>query len=162
MDGPTADIEFLARSGHRPRVLAALAERRRDRHDLRDLTGASSPTMGRILGDFEERNWVRRDGSTYELTPLGEFVARKFAALREAMETERTLGDVWRWLPREIHGFSVDLFADAVVSYPGTGYPSEPVARASRLIEETGRMRGFGTTVFKSVNTGDGPPIQGE
>ncbi|WP_458191203.1 helix-turn-helix transcriptional regulator [Haladaptatus sp. NG-WS-4] len=47
---------------------------------------------------------------------------------------------------------AVELFADAVVSYPGPGYPYEPVKRVSQLIEETTAMCGFGTTVFKSIN----------
>jgi predicted transcriptional regulator len=146
------EIEFLARSTHRSTVLETLASAPRDRTDLRAVTGASSPTVGRILGDFTDRRWVVRHGPTYELTPLGEYVAGRFRDLRDAMETERKLRDVWRWLPREMAGFSVELFADAVVSYPGPAYPYEPVERVSHLIETTEAMRGFGTTVFKSVN----------
>lgn len=152
MDPALDDVEFLARSDHRVAVLDALAGSARDRRELLDATGASSPTMGRILGDFEDRRWIERDGSAYRLTPLGEFVAERFADLRTAMATERKLRGVWRWLPREMAGFSVELFEDAVVSYPGPGYPYEPVDRVTRLIEETDEMRGFGTTVFKSVN----------
>ena len=152
-EGPPLDeIEFLARSAHRVGVLDALSTRPSDRDALRAETGASSPTMGRILSDFEERRWVARDGRTYELTRLGEFVADRFFALREAMETERRLRDVSPWLPRRMEGFSVDLFADPVVSYPGPGYPYEPVDRVTELIEGTRRMRGFGTTVVKSSN----------
>jgi predicted transcriptional regulator len=146
------DIEFLARSGHRVGVLDALIDGRRTRDELRATTGASSPTVGRILGDFEERRWLVRDGTTCELTQLGRYVAEQFFELCSAMETERTLRDVWRWLPREMDGFSVELFEDAVVSYPGPGYPYHPVERVTMLIEETSAMRGFGTTVFKSIN----------
>lgn len=145
------DIEFIASSNHRVGVLDALAERGCDRDDLRSTTGASSPTMGRVLGDFEERRWIERIGRTYQLTPLGEFVAERFVELREAMETERKLRDVWQWLPREMEGFSVDLFADAVVAYPGPGYPYEPVERVIQLVEESDSMCGLGTTVFKSI-----------
>jgi predicted transcriptional regulator len=149
---PLDGIEFLARSEHRVGVLDALAERPRDRNDLRAATGASSPTMGRILADFENRRWVARNEGTYELTRLGEFVAEKFLDLRKAMETERKLRDVWQWLPLEMDGFTVDLFADAVVSYPGAGYPYQPIERVTQLIERTEAMRGFGTTVLKSSN----------
>ncbi|AFO58532.1 MULTISPECIES: winged helix-turn-helix domain-containing protein [unclassified Natrinema] len=152
MGSSIEDIEFLARSEHRAGVLQALAERPCDRNALQETTGASSPTIGRILGDFEDRRWATRDGSTYELTPLGEFVAKRFGDLRNAMETERTLRDVWQWLPREMDGFTVDLFADAVVSYPGPEYPYQPVDRVKKLIEETTTMHGFGTTIFKSIN----------
>ncbi|WP_306059093.1 helix-turn-helix transcriptional regulator [Natronococcus wangiae] len=152
MNAPLDEIGFLARSVHRVEVLDALVGQPCDRNDLRDATGASSPTMGRILGAFEDRRWVVRDGRTYELTPLGEFVAERFTDLREAMEMEQKLRDVWQWLPREMDEFTVDLFADAVVSYPGPGYPYEPVERLTQLIEDTGRLRGFDSIVFKSIN----------
>lgn len=146
------DVEFLARSTHRVGVLTALAQGSCDRAHLRTVTGASSPTMGRILSDFQERRWIDRSGPTYDLTQLGEFVADRFLGLCEAMAVERKLRDVWQWLPREMEGFSVDLFADAVVSYPGPGYPYEPVERVAQLVEETGRMRGFGTLELKAAN----------
>lgn len=151
--GPALDdIEFLARSAHRIGVLAALAEEPRDRHELCTTTGASSPTIGRILGDFEERRWIVRDGPTYELTPLGEYVADRFDGLHEAMRTERKLRDVWEWLPREMEGFSVDMFANAVVAYPGPEYPYRPVERVTQMIEATDTVRGFGTTLYKTSN----------
>ena len=152
MNTPLDEIAFLARSGHRVEVLDTLAAGPCDRTDLRETTGASSPTMGRVLNDFANRRWIVRDGRTYELTRLGEFVAERFMDLREAMETERKLRDVVPWLPREMEGFSVDLFADATVSYPGPGYPYQPVERVTQLIESTESMRGFGTTVVKSSN----------
>lgn len=147
-----ADIEFLARSPHRVGILDALADGACDRDELRSATGASKPTIGRILSDFEERTWSVRDGHDYRLTPLGEFVADRFERLREAMETERALRDVLPWLPSEMEGFSVGLFSGAIVSYPGPGYPYEPVERITELIEGTDAMRGFGTTVVKTSN----------
>ncbi|ELZ01329.1 transcriptional regulator [Natrialba chahannaoensis JCM 10990] len=151
MDSSVEDIEFIASSKHRVGVLDALADGGCDRDDLRSATGASSPTMGRVLSAFEERRWIERSGPTYELTPLGEYVADRFAQLREAMDTEQKLRDVWRWLPREMEGFSVELFADAVVAYPGPGYPYEPVERVIDLVDESEWMCGFGATVFKSI-----------
>ncbi|WP_254528451.1 helix-turn-helix transcriptional regulator [Natrinema gelatinilyticum] len=145
-------IEFVARSPHRVGVLESLHDGPTDRGSLREATGASSPTVGRILGDFLDRRWVERDGAVYALTPLGEFVADRFLALRDAMETEAKLRDVWRWLPLDMPGFSVDLFTDAVVSYPGPAYPYEPVERLSHLIESTSTMRGFDRIVYKSSN----------
>lgn len=145
-------IEFLARSEHRVAALEALVEARHDRRDLRDVTGASDPTIGRVLRDFEERSWIARDGPSYELTPLGEFVADRFLELREGMRTGETLREVWQWLPREMEAFSVECFEDAVVAYPGPNYPYEPVERVTHLLESTDSIRGFGTTIYKSGN----------
>lgn len=152
MDSAIEEIEFLARSDHRVGVMAALAEGPRENRELRAATEASPPTMSRILTDFEDRRWIVRDGPTYELTALGEFVADEFLSLRESMEIEGKLRDVWQWLPQEMAGFSADLFADAVVSYPGPRYPYEPVERLTQLIEGTSRLRGFDSIVYKSIN----------
>lgn len=152
MDPSIEEIEFLASSTHRIGVLDVLGDGPADRSTLRSETGASSPTIGRVLSDFEQRRWIAREGPVFELTPLGEFVSRHFFELRDAMSIERKLRDVWRWLPREMEGFSVDLFADAVVSRPGPGYPYDPVERLTHLIQNTDRMRGFDTIVQKSIN----------
>ncbi|WP_440763811.1 helix-turn-helix transcriptional regulator [Natronorubrum sp. DTA7] len=152
MDNALLDIEFLARSEHRVAVLDALSEDAFDRRDLCDVTGASNPTVGRIIRDLEDRGWIVRDDGRYEPTPLGEFVTERFVELWSGMATARTLRDVWRWLPREMEGFTVDLFADAEVASPGPGYPYQPIERVTQLLESTDAIRGFGTTLYKSGN----------
>lgn len=152
LEQSVAEIAFLVRSAHRVGVLATLSEGSCDRAELCEATEASSPTMGRVLADFEERGWVVRDGRLYELTRLGEFVAEELVGFCESMATERKLRDVWRWLPREMSNFDVDLFEDAVVSYPGPGYPSKPLERVAELVGSTESLRGFGATVVKSNN----------
>ena len=144
------DIGFLVSSDHRVGVLDTLNEGPCDRDELRTVTGASSPTMGRVLNDFRDRNWIDRDGHTYQLTGLGEFVADQFAEFLDAMAVERRLRDVSPWLPDELEGFSVELLTDAVVSYPGPGYPYEPIDRHIQLVEETDTIRGFGMVLLKA------------
>ena len=148
MDVPPDDIEFLVTSDHRVAVLDALATEPRDRNALRTVTGASSPTMSRILTDFEERNWIERDGRTYELTGLGAFVADRLAEFVDAMTIEGRLRDVWEWLPHDLDGFSVDHFSDVMVTLPNPGYPSKPVERRIELITETSNWRGFGVAML--------------
>lgn len=74
--------------------------------------------MSRNLTELEERRWITRDGPTYELTRLGEFVAKRFLDLTGTMYIAAKLRAVWEWLPQEMEGFSADLFSDAVVAYP--------------------------------------------
>ena len=150
MDATPTDVEFLVSSAHRVGVLDALADGPRDRDDLRAATGASSPTIGRILSAFEDRHWIERDGHTYRLTGLGEFVAERLEAFLDSMTLEQRLRDVSPWLPYELDGFGADLLTDAVVSYPGPGYPYEPLDRNTQLIEETGTIRGFGMVLLKA------------
>lgn len=150
MNESLEEIEFLASSAHRVGVLDALVERPCDRHDLRDETGASAPTIGRVLADFEERHWIERDGRWYRLTGLGAFVAERFGEFVDAMTIERRLREITPWLPYELDGFSVDLLTDAVVSFPGEGYPYEPMDRNRQLVEGTETIRGFGMVLLKA------------
>lgn len=150
MDTTLDDIEFLVSSDHRVGVLDALTRGPCDRDDLRSATGASSPTMGRILTDFQDRHWIERAGQTYQLTDLGELVAGQFEEFRDAMAYQRRLREIWPWLPHEIDEFSSTLFTDMVVSQPGPGYPYKPVERVANLITSTRTMRGFGMAMLKS------------
>lgn len=147
---PLDEIEFLARSEHRVAVLCALTERPHSRADLRAVTGASSSTIGRMIGEFEDRCWVERVEHRYETTSLGAFVAEGTMALLERMETERTLREVWRWLPVEEIGFDIELFADAVVRIPEFGSPYRTVGRFAELVERTETIRAFTTTTVST------------
>lgn len=146
-DGPLADVEFLARSGHRVAVLEALARRPESRADLRAMTGVSRSTVGRLLRAFEDRHWIRRDGDQYEATELGAFVAAGMRNLLERIETEHQLREVWQWLPSEADGFTVEMATDAVVTVAEAEAPYRPVNRFAALLGETGRFRFVGADV---------------
>jgi len=143
MPDALAAIEFLARSAHRVGVLETLADGPRDRRELRAATGASDPTIGRILGDFEDRGWSRRDGHDYVLTGVGAYVAEHFATLVDRMAVEGRFRDVWPWLPTELPGFSVDLVADAVLTVVAPGDPYAPATRCGSLFRAADWIRGF-------------------
>lgn len=148
MEGTLDEIEFLVASDHRVSVLEALRDSPRDRNDLRGLTGASSPTMSRILVDFENRNWIERNDRVYRLTGLGAFVVDRLDAFVDAMGTEQELRDVWPWLPHDIEGFTVDLFDDVTVTRPNPGYPDRPDERRLQLIDDASVWRGFGMAML--------------
>ena len=152
MDPTLDDIEFLASSQHRVGVLDALLDAPHDRRELRTATGASSPTMGRVLTDLEDRHWITKAGRMYQVTNLGEFVATRFRAFRDAMRLERSLREAWPWLPHELENFTIELFADVTLARPGPGYPYQPVERVTELVEGAGLMRGFGMVMLKSSN----------
>ncbi len=148
MDTTPDDIEFLVTSEHRVAVLDALTEGPSDRDALRSTTGASSPTMSRILTDFENRNWVEREDRRYRLSGLGEFVADRLGEFVDAMAIEHQLRDVWQWLPHELDGFSVDLFTDVTVTRPNAGHPDNSTKRRLELITETSTWRGVGVAML--------------
>ena len=143
MGSPLDDLRFLVDSENRVDALTALREGPCDRDELQATTGASAPTVGRILGDFEERGWVRRDGHEYELTKPGAYVAEHFTNFFDRMDTERRLRDIWQWLPSEMNGFTLEMVADSVVTVVEPGDPYGPANRCASLYRETEQLRGF-------------------
>ncbi|ADJ14619.1 helix-turn-helix transcriptional regulator [Halalkalicoccus jeotgali] len=146
-DGPsgrppaTEDVAFLTRSQHRTVVLDALADRPRDRRDLRTLAGVSASTICRTLREFETRCWIRKDGHRYEATQLGAFVARGTVELIDRIETERRLRDVWPLLAIREGDLGIGALSDAVVTVAAADDPYRPVNRFVSLLRETERFR---------------------
>lgn len=144
---PLEDIEFLARSVHRATALDALARRPQSRADLLTITGVSQSTMGRTLREFEDRNWIRREGAEYEATPPGAFVANGMRDLVDRVKTEQTLRGVSEMLPDEASGFTLEMVADAVVTVADSDDPYRPVNRFLTLVRETEQFRFAGFNV---------------
>ncbi|AXG10394.1 helix-turn-helix transcriptional regulator [Haloplanus rubicundus] len=149
------DIAYLIRSEHRAPTLIALTVRPRSRSELWEMAGVSESTIRRTLGEFEDRDWVQRDGYQYEATQLGAFVASAMADLIDRVETERKLRDVWRLLPDDESGFTIKMCADATVTVADPEDPSRPITRFCSLIEETDRLRftGFDVAMLDSCKT---------
>lgn len=141
MDSALDEIEFLALSANRVGVLERLAEGPHTRRELAEATGASQPTLGRILRDFEDRRWIDHDGNAYVATATGRLVAEEFTDLRETVETERRLRAVIEWLPAEEMGFDLRRLADARITRPSRTRPGAPVDRVLDLIGDADRVR---------------------
>lgn len=140
-DSPIDDIAYLARSKHRIPALVALAERRRSRSELCELTGVSSSTIRRTLTEFEDRRWIRKDGYEYVATRLGEGIAAKMDELIDWVETERTLRDVWHWLPDAVSELPVETWAELNVTVADPDAPYRPVTRFESLLEKATTLR---------------------
>ncbi len=141
MDRALEEIEFLALSANRVEVLNAVRERAHTRRELQERTGASQPTLGRILRDFEERNWVTATDGTYEATATGGLVAAGIVDLREILETELKLRDVVHWLPTEAMDFDLRRLDDATVTVPSRIRPGAPIGRMVDLVGRSDRVR---------------------
>jgi predicted transcriptional regulator len=138
---PLDDVEFLARSAHRVQVLRTLSSGPRTRPDLHAETGVPQPTLGRVLGDFEDRNWVERQGREYALTSFGALVDDEFEELLETVETVQKLGDVVQQLPIEQMDFNLRELADATITTPEAGNVFGPVDRLTELFFGAERAR---------------------
>ena len=135
MESALEEIEFLARSTNRVTVLRLLTEAEYTRPELAAETGVSQATLGRILGDFQDRSWVTRDGSTYQATATGRLVARGFEELQDIIETERRLRDLVPFLPAAALEFDLRHLADATLVTPTQIRPDAPLQRLLELLD---------------------------
>lgn len=136
-DSPIHDIAFLSRADHRIPALIALAERPRSRAELCELTGVSASTIRRTVGEFETRNWVRKERYQYVATRLGEFVAAGIGELIDRFEVEGQLREVWEWLPAAVSEFTIEAESDVTVTVAKPDSPYRPVNRFRSLLEAT-------------------------
>lgn len=143
MESALAEIEFLALSSNRVEVLRLLANDSRTRSDLAAATGASQATLGRILGDFEERSWVRREDGEYAATATGRLVAEGFTDLLDILETEGKLREIVEFLPTRAMEFDLRRLTDATVTMPSQTRPNAPVQRVLDLLGEAHECRVF-------------------
>jgi predicted transcriptional regulator len=141
MSDPLEDAAYLTRSEHRVTTLDLLAEEPRDRTALKEATGVSRVTMGRMLGELEDRGWVRRDGHEYHVTHAGRIIAEDLSRLLETTDTAQKLRDVEEFLPVEKLDFDLRRFADATVFRPSRSDPNAPMRRMATLLSESDRVR---------------------
>ena len=140
MDPVLEEIEFLARSTNRVDVLRLVAAGPYSRRELASETGASQPTLGRILRDFEERNWLTETAAGYEATPTGRLVAEGVGEFYDLVETELKLRELVDWLPTEELTFDLRELQDATVTVPSQTRPAAPVGRVVDLVREADRV----------------------
>lgn len=136
MDAPLEEIAFLARSENRVAILLALDDRSLTKQDLQAETGVSRSTLGRALGDLEERSWIERNGRTYETTTAGDLVLDRFVPLLETMGGIRTLDDAVDLLPVSEMVLDVRHLADARVVTPTELDPTAPYEYHTETFQE--------------------------
>lgn len=141
MASPLDDVSYLARSEQRVQVLDLLADGPRTRTDLQEATEYARVTIGRTLGGFEDRGWVRRDGDAYRLTPLGTLVAEDLARLLDTAAAAGKLRDVLEWLPAEEIDVDLRRFADARFTFSTRTDPTSPVRRYANAMADADRVR---------------------
>lgn len=141
MDAPLDSIEYLSRSSHRVAILDTLIDTPRERAELRETVGASSSTIGRVLGEFTDRGWVVRAGHQYEPTPMGRFIGREFSQLLTTMEAVERLDDVMAWFPTAEMDFDFGALRDAEVTNATPANPLGPILTMGERITSAESVR---------------------
>lgn len=144
------DVEFIARSPSRVRVLETIQEAPRTRDELKQATEASRTTLSRLLADFEDRGWIDRADSRYQLTPEGSFVAAEVIRLLENLETASRLDGTLGWLPTDEFGFDLRRLRDAEVVTLSWNDPSSMRRLAERLAGAD-HVRSIATALSRDV-----------
>lgn len=133
MPTPLDDIEYLVRSEHRIRVLDMLAAEPRTRADLMDATGVSRVTMGRMLGDMENKGWIKREGQQYRITSFAQLLADDLDRLLSTAGMAQRLRDANRWLPLAELDIDLRWLSEATVVLPERGNSVAPMDRLDEL-----------------------------
>lgn len=147
-DPPIEELVFLCRSHHRIQLLKQLSREERTRRDLQDATGISQPTLGRILGDFEQRRWIsnNHDG-TYRLTPRGRLLADAVDNLLDVLDTIGQLADIADHLPLERLDFDRSHLTDAMITTPTSTDPLAHMRRFDELAASATTVKMFSNVV---------------
>ncbi|MFC7198643.1 helix-turn-helix transcriptional regulator [Halospeciosus flavus] len=133
------EIEFLARSANRIEVLTTLADDAYTRRDLGEVVDVSQPTLGRILRDLGERNWIAYDGERYRATATGRLVETGITDLWERLAADVHLRPVAEWLPTGVLDFDLRHLGDATITTPSQTRPNAPIQRMLRLLRGADR-----------------------
>ncbi len=141
--GGLEDVAFLARSSNRLTIIQTLRERPHDRHELREATSMSAPTLARILGEFEECGWIERSGREYRVTTAGGLVAGGVLAAVDRADAVRRLTPLLRTVPTDGPPLDVEALADARVTVAEPGSPLGPANRFVSLTERSEALREF-------------------
>jgi Predicted transcriptional regulator len=147
MDTALSELEFLARSENRVRVLQLLATDPHTRGELGEATGASQATLGRILEDFSARSWVRREAEGYVATATGQLLAEGLADLLGTVDTEQKLRDIVPYLPTSAQGFDLAQLADATITVPTQTKPTAPLQRVLERMQSAETLRAVSHTL---------------
>lgn len=151
IESPLGAIEYLARSPSRVRVLDAIHEAPRERHELADVTDVSRVTLSRILANLEGRDWIERTNGRYEATPRGAFVAAELTQLLANMEMLEELDGAMEWLPTDQFDFDLTCLRDADVAMSSWGDHTAQIRRVAEVTRGAGRIRGTASGVSRGV-----------
>lgn len=124
---------FVLRSRNRLAILTAVAAHPRTRADLVSTTEGSRETVGRILRQFEDRDWVEHDGTTYAATARGDAIATTIEGMLERLDALAALDPVLPGFPIDELDLPPGALVDATVNVPDVTQPIRPTNRLAEL-----------------------------
>lgn len=142
MKDTIGEVEVLARSAIRARLLEELFEHERVRKDaLKERVDASRTSIQRNLDVLEEHGWVASNSRDYWITQSGRPVVEEFLALLKIIHAAKRLQPLLEWLPREEFDLELHALAAADLTVARERNPYAPVNRHVDLLESADRFR---------------------
>lgn len=150
-DDVVAEVAFLSRSANRVKILECLRERGPiDKRDLAEECDVVRTTLQRNLDGLASEDLIQQCGvGTYELTAVGEEVARGLLELVETTETARRLAPLLKWLPTDAFDLEVRRLSDAELIVSESSDPYAPVNRHVEALRTAETFRGAMSVVGK-------------
>lgn len=142
------EVDFLARSENRLRVLEALTKESRDLRDLKDHLGIPRTTVQRNLGDLRDRGWIRETTEGHKATSLGEMILDAFMDLVDITQSAEDLSSFMRWV--ECTHIDTGRLKSAEVTTSKPHDPHAPLKRFMELLDGCGGARIASHSVFPS------------
>lgn len=136
-----SDVQFLAGTRDRLRILRVLAESSHTQSELEERVDVHRTTLRRNLRELQDRNWIaERGGKIYEITSVGEIVLSSFTDLLREIESATKIGSFLSKVPREL-SIDVDALSSADVALNGFDVPFAAVNEFTTFIETADRLR---------------------
>lgn len=143
MNSALQDIQFLANSENRIRVLRALTHRSATRRQLQAETGVPRSSAARVLEEAEIRGWVDSNGSQYWITQRGEVMVSEILRTIESTQGIQHLDEALAWLPEPVQALDFRHFRDACITTPTEDNPTASLDRGLELIRTADVYRGL-------------------
>lgn len=135
------DVQFLAGTRDRLRILRVLAESPHAQSELEENVSVHRTTLRRNLRELQERNWVaERSGKVYEITPVGEIVLSSFTDLLRDVESAAKIGSFLSKVPREFPT-DIDALSSGEIALNGFDVPFAAVNEFTTFIENADWLR---------------------
>lgn len=142
------EVDFLARSANRLRVLEALTNEPMDLRDTKDALGIPRTTVQRNLGDLKEKGWVKEVREGYKATSLGEMILDAFLDLVEITESAEELSAFMKWV--DCAHVDTSRLKAANVTTPKQSNPHAPLKRFTELLGNSSDVRVVTPSIFPS------------
>ena len=153
--GDRVDTDLLGDLVRHGPVLEALREGPLDRREIEERLDVSRATSHRFTQWLDERGFVEKVDSRFQLTGRGEAVTDEVLRFEANVRTVHRLAPLLDVICEEHQEFVIEPFVDARVTVAEPSNPYHPVERFVSLVGASETFRGFNTTHMAPLSLGE-------